>query len=404
MSQLPNFNDLDPRRDDYATLVVQRILQAAVASEASDIHLETTARDVVLKWRVDGNLLLVAQFADGASTSILGRLKALARLITYRHDIPQEGRLAIAGKDDVEARVGILPTLHGERAVIRLAAKRTADWQLAQLGLPPDLLERLSASLRAHSGVVLITGTAGSGKTTTAYAALREILGTTSLLRSVVSLEDPIETEVAGVAQSQINPAVGYDWSAGLKALLRQDPEVMLIGEIRDAETAAVVFQAAMTGQLVLATMHARHSADALRRLMDMQVPAHHLRSALNLLLCQRLLRGVCPRCLGRGPTAEPTAASHRAAADHSPATGNSPPPCSDCMGSGLAGRVLLAELFPTLDGELSRAVLHDADSGTIARAAQSLGMRSLATLADQAVREQRVHAAEIQRHFIRDP
>lgn len=358
----PFLTDLDPRKDDYAIRVVERLLHGAVSVGASDVHLDATPSGVLIKWRVGGDLLAVATIPDGVSAKILARVKALARLITYRHDIPQEGRIQL---DDqaLEARVGTLPTLHGERAVIRLVAKQTQAWYPVHLGLDSLALARLLDGLHRASGVLLISGTAGSGKTTTAYAALREVLKDDRLQRSIVSLEDPVEAEIEGVSQSPINPAVGYDWTSGLKALLRQDPEVMLVGEIREPATAAVVFQAAMAGQLVITTMHARSAADALRRLLDMQVPAHHLRSALNVLICQRLVRG--------------------------------------SGGSGNHGRVLLAEVLPDIEGELARRILQDADTGTLNQVAQSLGMRCLATLADEAIAANRISASEMARHFI---
>ncbi len=304
----------------------------------------------------------------------MARLKALARLITYRYDIPQEGRMTF-GDSALEARVGTLPTLHGERVVIRLIAKQTGEWLPEQLGFTCDILSALRRELHSDSGVVLITGTAGSGKTTTAYACLRAVLHDTAPQRSVVTLEDPIEAELAGACQSQINQTVGYDWSDGLKALLRQDPEVTMVGEIRDAQTAAMVFQAAMTGQLVITTMHARSAADALRRLLDMQVPPHHLLSGLNLLLCQRLLRGACADCR------------------------DSAGMCATCGGGGYAGRVLLAEQLPPLEGELARTLWQAADTRSLDRIAQSLGMRTLDTLTTEAVRAGHVHANETVRY-----
>ena len=373
-----NSEDLNPQSDDYATRVVDRILQSAIAAGASDIHLAQLHHCIGVRFRVDGSLVDVGNVADGASASILGRLKALAGLITYRKDVPQEGRLKILPNGNpkapqVEARLGTLPTLHGERAVIRLTMGRSVEWLPEQLGLPEALLERLTSSLALASGVILITGPAGSGKTTTAYAAVRQILKATKP-RCIVTLEDPVESEIEGTSQSQIAPAVGFDWSAGLKALLRQDPEVMLVGEIRDPETAAVVFQAAMTGQLVLSTMHARSTADALRRLLDMNVPAHHLRSSLDLLLCQRLLPKHC-KCISQP---------------------SDPASCNICGGTGRDGRLLIAEALPTIEGELARSLVQDADSRAIASIAKSLGMQSLGQLASEAVNLGQVPQADV--------
>lgn len=371
-----SFDDLQTRSDHYATEVVDRLLRHAIDRGASDVHIEKSPQGLLFRIRVNGSLIDAGHCKEGDTTSILGRLKALARLISYRSDLPQEGRLVVPGTN-VEARVGTLPTLHGERAVVRLANREYDDWLPHQLGLSEIAVQRLQETLDAPSGVLLITGPAGSGKTTTAYACLRYLLNQTNNIRSIVSLEDPIESELSGVCQSQINPAGGYSWADGLRALLRQDLEVMLIGEIRDPETAAVVFQAAMTGQLVISTMHARSAADAIRRLMDMQLPMHHLRSGLDHLSCQRLVKELCTKCC----TGEE-------------ATEN----CEACGGSGYAGRLLLAEELPRIEGDLARAILEDSGSGEIEQAAKSLGMKTLLEQAAHGVEQGRISSLDAER------
>lgn len=376
-------SDLDPTRDDYASQIVDRILRAAVQAEVSDVHLEAGQGTVRIRWRAAGCLLDVATIPQGKTADVLARLKALANLITYRRDIPQEGRLSLAGLS-VEARVGTLPTLHGERAVIRLTTRQSVEWLPPHLGLPAEVLAGLQHSLQQPSGVILISGIAGAGKTTTAYASLRQIVSASDTTRSVVTLEDPIEQEVVGTAQSQVNPSVGYDWDVGLKALLRQDPEVLLIGEIRDAATAAVVFRAAMTGQLVITTMHARSAADALRRLLDMQVPVQHLRSALTLLLCQRLVRRVCHECRA--------GVSPQAMSDEI---------CAACAGTGLGPRRLLAEMLPAVEGELARAIQGDMDSRGLEEVARAAGMLTLRQTAEKAVADGELPVREFRRCFV---
>lgn len=343
-----NFSDLDPRSDAYATQVVDRLLSAAIELGASDIHVERERQSIRFRWRVEGLLSDVGGCPDGINTQVIARIKALARLITYRYDIPQEGRLVLSASQ-LEARVGTLPTIHGERAVIRLAHHRARQWLPEMLGMPTEVVAQYQRALNASSGVVLITGTAGSGKTTTAYAGMRYLLQQTHRTRSLVSLEDPIESEIAGVAQSQINPTVGYSWTEGLRALLRQDPEVMMVGEIRDAETAGVVFQSAMTGQLVISTMHARSAGDAVRRLLDLQVPVHHLRCALDFLLCQRLV------VVATSPDAGDDASA--------PVT-----------------RVPQTELLPSIEGPLAAAIQSDSSSSDIERAAKGMGMQTFGT------------------------
>lgn len=366
--------DLDSQKDDYATNVVDRVLQTAVEAGASDVHITQTRQNITIRWRVQGNLVDVADIPDGKTTQVLSRLKALARLITYRSDIPQEGRLVLPDRS-IEARVGTLPTLHGERAVVRLSSAQSEAWLPSQLGLSAPILSRLESTLAQPSGVILVTGTAGSGKTTSVYACLRQLVND-SKPRSIVTLEDPVELELTNVAQSQIEPSSDYDWKAGLKALLRQDPEVMLVGEIRDPETASVVFQAALTGQLVLSTMHARSAADAIRRLLDMGVPAYHLRSGLDLLICQKLILGVCP-CVASQQSLE---------------SGS----CSSCSGTGLGKRQLFAEVLPPIESTLAKTIAQDADTSAIQFAADSLGMIGLKAQVEEAVASGKIPLSEL--------
>ena len=368
---------LDPTHESFAVTIVDRILKAAVAAHVTDIHFELNRERTLLLWRIDGTLINLGSVPNGRSTSILNRIKALARLVTYRSDVPQEGRL-IVPEYQLEARVGTLPTLHGERAVVRLTSGRKKLRSLQELGLTDVTLDKTQRAIHSASGVLLICGPAGSGKTTTAYACLRELADDNSTPRSLVTLEDPIEIEFPGAAQSQINPAVGYDWASGLKALLRQDPEVMLVGEIRDAATAAVVFDAAVTGQLVITTMHARSAADAVRRLLDMQIPPHHLLSGLNLLICQRLLRATCT--CQQGPSV--------------------PTQCSHCGGSGYNGRFLLAEVLPEIEMDLARALMTDSNTKQIEAIAASSGMKTLLQQASEACNAGRTTSAELKRHF----
>jgi len=359
---LPSFtiSDLNPKSDDYGIKVTDRLLSLAAEHCASDLHLDSLADGCIVRIRTKGKLSLVAEIPAGQNSQVIARIKSLAGLLTYRCDVPQEGRIALASGSD--ARVCTLPTLYGERLVVRFSVSQTEQWQLDDLGLPTDVLERLTQSLDAATGVVLITGPAGSGKTTTAYAALQKLSQAAAAdRRCLISLEDPIEQVIGGVAQSQIQPSVGFDWSSGLKAMLRQDPEVMLIGEIRDEATAKIVFQAATTGQLVVSTMHARSAADAVGRLLEMDIPKHQILASLLLLLNQRLIR--------------------------------------TNIGSG-RDRILLVEHLPKLQSELRDAILSDEGAEQIEKVAISQGMKPMWTMARECLERGEIDDKSFRRQF----
>ena len=369
--------DLDSSTDDYATKISDRILELAVSCGASDVHLDATGAGYLLRLRMDGQLREIGAVPRGQQASISARLKSLAQLLSYRSDIPQEGRL-IFGPMRREARVVTFPTLHGERIVIRIAPPRHTAWQLSDLGLNTAQKSLVERSLQSRAGVVLFSGPVGSGKTTSAYASLRWIVSDKKACstveadrghRCVVTLEDPIESEVPGTAQAQIDPSVGFEWSTGLRSLLRQDPEVIFIGEIRDAETAQLAFRASMAGQLVISTMHASSACEALTRLLDMQVPSQHLLSGLRLLTCQRLVRRRCPECEAG---------------------------CERCQFSGFAGRMLLSECLPEPSGSLARAILSASEVRVLERAAQEQGFEPLAVQAAWAVEQRQTTVAEV--------
>ncbi|MFK7738207.1 MAG: GspE/PulE family protein [Pirellulaceae bacterium] len=369
-----SWEDLDPNDDNYAVQVVDRLLQFALRVGASDVHVSQRHGRIQLRLRVHGLLQDLGSLSDGSVSTILGRLKALARLVTYRNDIPQEGSIRLINPGETapwEARIGTLPTLGGERAVIRLNPGNSTRRTMSELGLEEELHQRLCQGLQVDSGVIVIAGAAGTGKTTTAYACLQQILETQQL-RSIVTLEDPVESEIDGVDQSEIGTSPEYSWSAGLKALLRQDPEVMFVGEIRDAETASTVFQAAMTGQLVITTMHARSCCDCLRRLMDMGVPPQHLIATLNLMLCQRLKPVACPKC-----NRDTNASSDTSIGSFSKLSAQ--PACDQCKGTSILGRELQAEHLPEIRLDLAERLNRNADTLDLQAAAVALGMHPLA-------------------------
>jgi type II secretory ATPase GspE/PulE/Tfp pilus assembly ATPase PilB-like protein len=316
----------------------------------------------------------IGAYPSGAATDIVTRLKVLAQLLTYRTDVPQEGRAsqAVAGAD---WRVSTFPTLHGERAVVRLVAASHAPQRLPELGLPASILRDVGRLLGETSGAILVTGPAGSGKTTTVYACLRELVHSAPTRRCVVTIEDPVETPLAGVVQSQVNGNAGFDLATGLRSILRQDPEVILVGEIRDRETAEGVFNAALTGHLVLTTFHAGSAAGAVSRLSEMGIEPYLLRSGLLAVLHQRLVRRLCG-CAR--PTEDPAARlGIPVAAAHVPVG------CERCQRTGYGGRMVLAELLLTQPTELGRAILSRDDASRLEQLARATG---LVPIADQAL------------------
>jgi type II secretory ATPase GspE/PulE/Tfp pilus assembly ATPase PilB-like protein len=342
-----------PRDSRMATEVVERMLQLADKAGASDVHIEPSADALVLRWRLDGVLQPLGRLPKETAPNVVARLKVLAGLLTYEAALPQEGRICDEATG-VEVRVSTFPSLFGERAVVRLLGSGNKTLAtLDHLDLPAVAAESLRRALRSTSGAVLIVGPAGSGKTTTAYACLREVVATSGGGRSIASLEDPIEVAVDGVAQSQVNDAAGFDMAAGLRSLLRLDPEVILIGEMRDRATAQIALQAALTGQLVVTTFHAGHTLDAVNRLVDLGIPQYAVRNAVRLIVAQRLMRRLC------------TCARDVDASQHAVPLGLAVARCRDavgcdvCHGTGYRGRCLLSEQM-SIDDPRARQALSD--------------------------------------------
>ena len=373
---------------DYVPQLVDAILASASDEGASDVHLVPCENGLVMSWRLNGVLQPVATFPNALKANIVARLKVLAELLTYRTDVPQEGRIA-GDVDGVETRVSTFPTLFGEKAVIRLFVGSGDYRRLNDLQLPSNTTDELKRGLVESGGVILLTGPAGSGKTTTAYACLREIVAS-SISRSVATLEDPVEAVVEGAAQSQIKPSAGFDYETGLKSLLRQDPEVMLVGEIRDAAAAKLVFQTALTGHLVLTTFHAGSAGEAVARLLDMGIEPYQLRSGILGVLNQRLFRVLCSCAVeGENPDGKLGLIVDRF---------REPVGCERCGGTGYRGRQPLVEMLTVNDRQTATAVLSRSDSADIEKFAVEAGMITRWDHAREAVNSGQTSPAEIRR------
>ncbi len=370
--------------------VVDTVLEAARDAGASDVHLIPLESGLDMSWRIDGVLHNVAQIDANIAPNVIARLKVLAELLTYRTEAPQEGRIRNE-VDSVEMRLSTFPTLYGEKAVIRLFVGSGRYRLLDDLGLG-EIRPWLGQLLLEGGGVVLVCGPAGSGKTTTIYACLRELVDKTAGQRSLVSLEDPIEAAIPGVSQSQINPAAGFDYETGLKSLMRQDPEVILVGEIRDRVTAETVFQAALTGHLVLTTFHAGSASEAICRLSDMGIEPYLLRSGLLGILAQRLARGLCDCSAQSNDEVELLGLDVESF--------RVPVGCESCRGTGYNGRVLLAEFLRTEPTELGRAILSRSDADELESLAVESGMVTHWQRALDAARAGRISPAEVRRVF----
>ena len=345
----------DQRSDRHNVVaLVDRLLERGLAGRATDLHFEPTDTDMVVRVRVDGQLLDFDRIPAELAENVVTRLKVLAGLLTYRIDIPQEGGLRWDPKECTESngavdlRVATFPTIRGERVVVRVFAPEAELQTLEQLGLAVDQLEELRRAAAEPDGLIVTTGPAGSGKTTTLASLIRHLQqgahgasstspepsGTPVCRRSIITLEDPVEQRIDGVTQIQINPHGELSYERCLRSLLRQDPQVLLVGEVRDDRTANIVIEAALTGHLILTTVHSADSAEAVVRFLEMGIAPYQLVSALTLICAQRLLRRKCHAC-------------------GSPARTD----CPACLGVGYAGRVAVAELA-RIDESARRLIL----------------------------------------------
>lgn len=358
MQDIPVVEDLLEAQDDAPIIrMINVLLQQAVRELVSDIHIEPYEQYCLVRFRRDGTLIDIARPHRALHGAISSRIKIMAQLDIAEKRLPQDGRISLrlAGHT-VDVRVSTIPTAHGERIVMRLLDKSSAQFDLGGIGMAGDTQAAFRGLIKLPHGIVLITGPTGSGKSTTMYAALKEIISPTC---NIVTVEDPIEYDLPGVGQIQVNPRIELSFARALRSILRQDPDVIMIGEIRDLETAQIAVQASLTGHLVLATLHTNDAASAVTRLIDMGIEPFLLGSSLRGVLAQRLVRRLCIHC--RQP--------------HEGSWG--PVGCKACSGTGYSGRTGIYELL-NLGGALASLVHHNAGESELRKAACQGGLRLL--------------------------
>ena len=348
MQELPAVEDLLEMADDAPIIrMLNALLTQAARDGASDIHIEPYEQHSSVRFRIDGTLREVVQPHRALHAALISRLKIMAELDIAEKRLPQDGRISLRiGTRAVDVRVSTLPSAHGERAVLRLLDKSGQRLRLRDVGMQGQTLARFETLVQQPHGLVLVTGPTGSGKTTTLYAALGELDATRS---NIMTVEDPIEYELPGIGQTQVNARIELDFARALRAILRQDPDIIMIGEIRDFETAQIAIQASLTGHLVLATLHTNDAVSAVTRLTDMGIEPFLLSSSLLGVLAQRLVRKLCSHCQGAG--------------------------CTHCGHSGFSGRTGIFELLAT--DEAIRGLIHErAPEAEIRSAALQAGMQ----------------------------
>ncbi len=362
--------------------LVDSVLFNAIQRRASDIHIETQENVVVIKYRIDGVLYPAMEPIDKKHhQTIVSRIKVMSELDIAEKRIPQDGRFKIRVKGrTIDFRVSIMPTVHGEDVVIRILDKESANAEfknlrLDVLGMDPETMKRLRKFIREPYGMVLVTGPTGSGKTTTLYACLSEIQ---SVEDKIVTIEDPVEYQLRGITQIPVNEKKGLTFARGLRSILRHDPDKVMVGEIRDEETAQIAVQAALTGHLVFTTVHANNVVDVLGRFLNMKVELYNFVSALNCILAQRLVRKICPHCkTPMEPTKQLLDESALTVADITDMTFYEGRGCIECNGTGFYGRMAITELLDLSD-RIRGLILDRRPAAEIKKAAKEEGMAFL--------------------------
>ncbi|MBN2802024.1 MAG: type II/IV secretion system protein [Deltaproteobacteria bacterium] len=398
-------------------LIIDFIIYQAIQLNASDIHFDPDTQGMKVRFRIQGLVKTVVVIKKSITSQIINRLKVLSNLVIYNEITPQDGRfdrnneeepeqqtgkleLSRSGLSKTDFRIAFMPTLHGERIVIRILGRKNSSNDLDSLGLTELQIESLRRLLSKPQGMIILTGPTGSGKTTTIFAIIAEILKQSNKKRSVATLEDPIEFDVSDINQSQVNEERNFTFEKGLRAILRQDPDVIMVGEIRDAETAKIAIQAGMTGHLLITTVHAGTSAAAFARLQEMGIPAFSMNSAITAVIAQRLIQNICPHCK------TPKAFTDK---DLEILKTDTPPEgvelffgmgCEKCDNTGYLGRSAIYEILE-VNEPIRKIISNGVDSDLIYNEAKNNGMTPLWNSAINAVEKGITTIDEVERTVI---
>ncbi len=349
----PSDDLLDDKNKGPIIKLINATITKAVKARASDIHLEPFENKLSIRFRVDGVLREVLQYQKNITQMIISRIKIMSKLDISERRLPQDGRISISvGKRDIDLRVSTLPSSFGERVVLRILEKDKTHIQLEQLGFSQEILTSFRKNLGKNEGIILVTGPTGSGKTTSLYSGLREI---SDRSQNILTIEDPVEYALEGIGQTQVNTKTGLTFAKGLRAILRQDPDIVMVGEIRDKETAEIAIQASLTGHLVLSTVHTNSAINAITRLRDMGIEPYLLSSSLIFVLSQRLVRKLCSHCKKGDEDGKNILEKYKI-------KGNAYKPvgCDKCDNTGYKGRLSIGE-YVSIDEKISEFIHNSA-------------------------------------------
>jgi general secretion pathway protein E len=373
-SDLERLKDL--ASDAPIVRAVNNLIMRAAEARASDIHIEPTEDAIQIRFRVDGILREQEPLPGQLKSAFISRIKVMSNLNIAERRLPQDGRLRLAVRgQEIDFRVATSPTIHGETVVLRILDRSNLALEFATLGFDDELLAHFKHVLQLPHGILLVTGPTGSGKTTTLYASLNDI---NTPERKILTIEDPIEYRMPGINQTQVKPQIGLTFAAALRSFLRQDPDVMMVGEIRDLETAQVAIQSALTGHMILSTLHTNSAASSVTRMLDMGVEPFLITSTLNAVLAQRLVRRLCEKCRASEPAAESVlSALGLTTSPAEPISFYHARGCAACGNSGFRGRIALFELL-TMNDQIAQLVLGRSEAKEIHRVAIDAGMRTM--------------------------